>query len=125
MNKKEIKTLKTTYKQQFNYFRLTKFNQLKNEYDKVKGMRTLLNSLKIQYQPWENEVIFLEKESLIREWQDICHFAKLKNEITCTQHSIEWIEEEISFTSETEQQYNARMEVIKSFKNRIESLPEY
>lgn len=120
MNNKEKRELLAKYKQSYTYYKLTDY-QSETDKHTLKGMQELLEILNINYTEVENEVIFEDNKYLIETWKDICGYVRSDMYITFTQDNIEYIINEIKYTSETENQYNARLEVIKDFTNKVKS----
>ena len=121
MNKGEIKNLEMVYKRNFLAFKVFEYDKTDHTYSRVTGMKELLNTLNIDSNSWENDVILENYKSLIETWQDIQRYIKIKNTLTISKYHIEFILDELQYFSESEKQTTARKEVIRNFINNLES----
>jgi len=114
MNKQDVSKISEVYKQYYTYYKL---NNYVNS-DTLTGLRTLMNDLSLLYVPIENSVI-LESEYMHNCWNDICDYKG--NKVVCTQSAIDWYMEEVNYSSDSQKQADARIEVIKGFRQMIQS----
>ena len=121
MNKGEIKNLEAIYKRNYLAFKVFEYDKTDHAYSRVIGMKELLNTLNIDSNIWENDVILENYKSLIETWQDIQGYIKIKNTLTSSKYHIEFILDELQYFSESEKQTVARKEVIRNFINSLES----
>jgi hypothetical protein len=118
MNSKEVKTILNTYKQSLLYYKLTDYTS-EVEKERINGMIAIMKVLNIDYTLATNEITFDNNQYLLNTWKEICEFISIDTYKTCNENNIEWIKQEIQFTSENERQYSARLERVNNFINTL------
>ena len=118
MNKKELRILQEKYQNHMLYYKLVGYDTSNSEHTAVHTIEVIFKALGINFVDIKNEVI-LEKDSLLSTWNDLNDYIHINKRLEFNQENLEYITDEIKYFSEDEKQYNARIEVINSFINRL------
>lgn len=119
MTKTEIKNILDAYKIEYaNYYHYNFIDS--NTITRIKTIlkSVLSNDIIVDA---ENNVILDNNSYLINTWKDICNYISINKILPLNNDMIEYIRDEVQFTSESQNMINARIEIIKTFIAKLEN----